>query len=226
MRVVAWVALGCALASTIAWGAIALPKSPSTKRPWAADHAKLARTDFLGDSVRIHDVRDFRYSAASQFTQAWYDRTYQLAELTSVWYIVTPFGSAFRGPAHTFVSFGFGDSTFVSISVEARREVGETYGLVTGLLRDFEVAYIIGDERDLIARRALYDGGDVYLYPIRATPEARRRLFVEMLERANALQQQPEFYNTLSNNCTSNLVDHVNRIAPGKVSSGIRTVLP
>ena len=215
-----------ALALAGAWAAVALPRVPSKDRHWAGDHARLARATFMGDSVRVHDVRDFRYTAETTYTAAWYDRTYHLRDLTSVWFIVTPFSTSFRGPAHTFVSFGFGDTTFVSISVEARREVGEVYGLVTGVLNDFEVAYIVGDERDLIARRALFDGGEAYLYPIRATPEAMRQLFVDMLTRANAVQDRPEFYNTLTNNCTSNLIDHVDRIAPGRVRSGIRTILP
>jgi hypothetical protein len=209
-----------------AWAAVALPRTPSADRHWAADHARLARASLEGDSVRIHDVRDFRHSAADRYAEGWYDRTYQLADLSSVWYVVTPFSTSFRGPAHTFVSFGFGDTTFVAISVEARREVGERYSLIAGLVRDFEVAYIVGDERDLLARRALYDGGEVFLYPVRATPEAMRRMFVEMLERANALQERPEFYNTLTNNCTSNLIDHVNRVAPGRLSAGIKTILP
>lgn len=208
------------------WVAVALPRSPSTERPWAADHTRLAHATREGDSVHIRDVRDFRHSAADRYAEGWYDRTYRLSDLSSVWYVVTPFSAAFRGPAHTFVSFGFGDTTFVAISVEARREVGERYSLLAGLMRDFEVAYIVGDERDLLARRALYDGGDVFLYPVRATPEAMRRMFVEMLERANALQQHPEFYNTITNNCTSNLVEHVNRIAPGRVSTGLKTILP
>ena len=229
MRILRYLAIALfasVLLGGAAWAIIALPKHPSATRPWARDHARLAHTDFFGDSVRVHDVRNFRYTSETDYTQSWYDRTYHLNDLTSVWFIVTPFSTSFRGPAHTFVSFGFGDSTFVSISVEARREVGEHYGFVSGMLRDFEVVYMVGDERDLVARRALYDGGEMFLYPVRATPEARRRMFVEMLERANALQQHPEFYNTLTSNCTSNLIDHVNRIAPGKVPSGLRTILP
>jgi Domain of unknown function (DUF4105) len=229
MRPLRWLArfvVALVLVGVGTWCAIALPQRPSATRTWARDQERLARAELFEDSVRIRDVRDFRYSAETTYTPGYYDRTYHLDSLTSVWFVVTPFNTAFRGPAHTFVSFGFGDSTFVSISVEAHREVGERYGFVSGALRQFEIVYVVGDERDLIARRALYDGGETYLYPIRATPDARRRMFVEMLERSNALQDRAEFYNTLTSNCTSNVVDHVNRIAPGKVAKGIRTILP
>ncbi|HJU66255.1 MAG TPA: DUF4105 domain-containing protein, partial [Gemmatimonadaceae bacterium] len=92
--------------------------------------------------------------------------------------------------------------------------------------RQFELLYVVGDERDLIGQRARFQKGPLYLYPIRAPREKMREMFVGMLERANALRRQPEFYNTLSNNCTSNVVDHVNRIAPNTVHAGWKTVLP
>ena len=47
-----------------------------------------------------------------------------------------------------------------------------------------------------------------------------------MVRRANALAARPEFYNTLTNSCTSNLVAHVNAIAPGRIPAGWRTLLP
>ncbi|MGH7677850.1 MAG: DUF4105 domain-containing protein, partial [Gemmatimonadaceae bacterium] len=86
--------------------------------------------------------------------------------------------------------------------------------------------YVVGDERDLIGQRAAYSTDRVYLYPIKATPEKMRAMFVAMLERANKLRTEPEFYNTLTNNCTSNVVSHVNEVAPRTVPSGIKTILP
>lgn len=222
-----WQLLGALSAlALIAWATLILPRRPSASRDWSKDHQRLARASFNGDSVHITDVRNFRYTTAAEYTPGWYDRSWDLRRLNSVWFIVTPFSTSFRGPAHTFLSFGFDDSSYVSISVEARREADETYGFVSGLLRQFEVAYIVGDERDLIARRALFDGGVAYLYPIETSQASMRRLFVDMLTRANALQQRPEFYNTLTSNCTSNLIHHVNAIVPGRVKSGIRTILP
>jgi hypothetical protein len=103
------------------------------------------------------------------------------------------------------VSFGFSDSQYVAISVEARREPGETYGPLTGMFKQFELIYVVGDERDLIGSRAVHGDYDVYLYPIRTTRERIRTLFLEMLARSNALATKPEFYNTLTNNCTSNV---------------------
>jgi hypothetical protein len=186
----------------------------------------MPHADIRGDSVRIGRVRNFSYTKEEEFTPAYDDRAYDLTKLETVWFIVTPFSKRWRGPAHTFVSFGFADSQYVGISVEARREPGETYSPITGLFRQFELMYVIGDERDLIGSRAVYGGYDVYVYPIHASRERIRALFLEMLGRANALAVRPEFYNTLTNNCTSNVVDHVNHIVPRAVPRGIKTVLP
>ena len=199
---------------------------PRSDRQWVPQQAVMPRADIRGDSVYVNHVRNFSYTAEEVFTPAYDDRRYDLNKLETVWFIVTPFSKQWRGPAHTFVSFGFADSQYVGISVEARREPGETYGPFTGLFRQFELIYVIGDERDLIGSRAVYGGYDVYVYPIRASRERIRALFLEMLARSNALATRPEFYNTLTNNCTSNVVDHVNHIVPHAVPHGIKTILP
>jgi hypothetical protein len=199
---------------------------PRGDRAWIAEHALLPEAEVDRNVVRIRNTRSFTYTARHDFTPRYVERTYDLDKLITVWYVLTPFSREWRGPAHSFVSFGFADSQFVAISVEARREHGETYGGVKGLFKRFELMYVVGDERDLIGQRAAFSDDRVYLYPIRAKPERMRQMFVAMLERANELRVHPEFYNTLTNNCTSNVVRHVNQVAPKSVPSGIKTMLP
>jgi hypothetical protein len=199
---------------------------PSNERDWAPDHAVLPHARIDGSLARITGVRNFQYSDGGRVTPAFEERTLHLERLESVWFVLVPFSSRWRAPAHSFVSFGFSDSQFVGISVEARREADEKYGVLPGLLRRYELMYVVADERDLVLRRVLHDSNEVYLYPVRATPAAAREMFVAMLARANSLAAKPEFYNTVSNNCTSNLIAHVNAIAPGKIPAGWRTLLP
>lgn len=199
---------------------------PSGDRTWIPEQTVMPAATFDGSRVHLSNIRSFRYTARNTFTPGYVERTVDLDQLQSVWYVLTPFSNNWRGPAHSFVSFGFADSQYVAISVEARREPGETYDAVKGLFRRFELMYVIGDERDLIGQRAAFDTERVYLYPIRATPEKMREMFVAMVTRANTLRERPEFYNTLTNNCTSNVVRHVNQIAPSTVPSGIKTILP
>jgi Domain of unknown function (DUF4105) len=199
---------------------------PSNRRLWVPEQRAMPVARFSGHAVRVDSVRDFAYTARDRFTPAYDSRTYDLDKLTGVSFVLTPFSKSWRGPAHSFLTFSFADSQYVSISVEARRQPGESYGPLTGLFEQYELIYVVGDERDVIGQRAAFNDYPVYLYPIRAPRDSVRRVFVEMLERANALRDHPEFYNTLTNNCTSNVVDHVNRVAPGTVPASWKTILP
>ena len=225
LRPLTFAAIGLAVLAGVGATVLGTMRARSD-RAWLPPHAVMTEAHVNGDSVRLERVRNFTHTGEDQFTPAYVDRAYDLSKLESVWFIVTPFSKHWRGPAHTFVSFGFSDSQYVAISVEARREPGETYGPVVGLFNRFELIYVIGDERDLIGSRAAFGGYDVYVYPIRTSPERIRALFLEMLARSNALSARPEFYNTLTNNCTSNVVAHVNHIAPRRVPRGIKTILP
>jgi len=196
---------------------------PSTNRDWSVDQSVLPVATFEGPMVTIRNIRNFRYETTDRYTPAWYDKTFDLRKLESAWFVVEPFG---RAAAHTFVSFGFGGNDFVAISVEIRKEKGEAFSAIKGLLRQYELMYVVGDERDLIKLRTNYRKDTVYLYPMRTTPERMREMFTAMLNRANTLAEHPEFYNTLTNTCTTNLVRHVNQLVPGRVPLHPSVLLP
>jgi hypothetical protein len=199
---------------------------PSNDRNWVTEQAVLPAVTFHGDSlVTVHNVRNFDWSDSVPAPR-YYDRTYDLRTVKSVSYIVTPFAPGWRGPAHTFVSFGFDDSTFVGISVEARKEAGETYTIAKGSLKRFEVMFVIADERDLIPLRANRWGDDVLIYPVRLSRAQARLLFMGMLRRAHELETKPEFYGSLRNNCTTNILDEANRVATKKIRYGWKVLLP
>jgi hypothetical protein len=86
--------------------------------------------------------------------------------------------------------------------------------------------YIVGDERDLILLRTKVRQVDVHLYRGRAEPQQVQDLLVDMLARVNKLQREPEYYDTLTNNCTTNLVQHVNKLRPGRIPYDWRVLLP
>lgn len=199
---------------------------PSNEREWIVGQKVLPSADFQGDDVTVHNVRNFTYAADGTATERYETRKYDLDKIQTAWFILAPFSAERRGAAHTFLSFGFADSQYVAISVEARREVGEDYSILQGMMRKYEIMYVIGDERDLIGLRANIRNDQVYVYPIKATKEAIRELFVQMLNRANELREKPEFYNTLTNNCTTNILHHANQISPKKIPYGKEVLLP
>lgn len=202
-----------------------LSRIPSNDRPWQPNEAQLPAAEFSGDLVRIHNVRNTVYRSTDDYTPAYEERTYDLRRLERVWFVVNPF-SNWGGAAHTFLTFEFTGPAFLAISIEARKERGETYHFVKGLLRSYELMYVVADERDVIRLRTTVRRDDVYLYPIRATPERVRQLFTAMLVRANALRDRPEFYNTLTSNCTNNISRHINALVPGRIPFSLKVVFP
>lgn len=218
-------ALIAASSLALGYAALALFIHPSHERDWSPDQARTPKTVFDGDTVRISNIRNSYYRSTHDYDVRWEERAYDLRRLESVWFVVEPF-SDWRGPAHTLLSFGFGNGEFVAISVEIRKEKGESYSPLMGLLRQYELTYVVGDERDLIGLRAIHRHDAVYLYPIRTTPEKIRAMFVSMLERANKLIEQPEFYNTLTSTCTTNIVRHINTIVPNRIPLSYKVLLP
>jgi hypothetical protein len=200
-------------------------RRPSHQRAWVGEQAVLPSVTISGDQAHVRNVRDFTYRTGSDFTPAYHDRTYDLDRLRRVWFGLSPFNRDWRGPAHAFLSFEFSDGQYVGVSVEARRQVGEKYSPLKGVLRQYELIYVIAEERDLVGVRVVKDD-PVYLYPMHATPDQARALFIRMLRRARQVEQRPEFYNTFSNNCTTNILDPVNQIADKDIPFGLEILLP
>jgi hypothetical protein len=186
---------------------------PSNNRNWSPDLAVLAYAEIDGNTVKLHNIRNCTYRADSEYVVMHYDREFKLVKIRSVDFIVVPFKEA-RGLAHTMMSFGFEGDQYVCVSVEARLEKGETYSPLLGSLRQLELMYVVADERDVILRRTYHRGVDVYLYRTKTTPDQARKLFLDVIHRLNKLYREPEFYDTLTNNCTTNIALHVNRLKP------------
>lgn len=199
---------------------------PSNNRDWARDQERLPWAEFTGRRVDVHNVRNARYRSTDDYDIAWEDRSYDLDRLRAVWFLVEPFDTDSQGPAHTLLSFEFAGDDFLAISVEIRKERGESFSPWKGLLRQYEIMYVVGDERDLIQLRTTYRRDPVYLYRIRAPRERIEQLFVSMLRRAGHLRAEPEYYNTLTNTCTTSIVRHVNELVPGRIPFSLKVLLP
>jgi hypothetical protein len=197
----------------------------SNERNWAADHEQLASAEFRGREVEIHNIRNCEYTTAEDYVLRYYNKTFDLDKIHSVDFIIVPFADMPQ-IAHVMLSFGFENDEYVCVSVEIRREKGEKYSPVAGFMRQYELMYVVGDERDLIQLRTIHRLDDVYVYRTRATPEQARMLLVDMLKRANKLNREPEFYHTLTNNCTTNVVHHINKLWPNRIAYNVQVVLP
>jgi hypothetical protein len=179
-----------------------LSLQPSNDRDWLPDTAVLPYADITGNQVIVHNIRNCDYRTETNYAVQHYDKTFDLDQLRSVDLYLITWGSPHI--AHTMVSFGFTNGDYVCFSIETRKEKGEDYSAVKGLFRQFELTYIVADERDLVRLRTNYrQGEEVCLYRIQTTPEQGRKLFLDYLRRANQLHEHAEWYNALTSNCTT-----------------------
>ena len=196
----------------------------SNERDWSPEMEQVPSATLEAGVVTLKNIRHNTYASEDDFVVEYFDRKFNLSEIQSVDYIVVPF--KIKQIAHTMISFGLQDGTYLTVSIEVRKEKGERYNPVLGMGRQFELMYLVGDERDLIRLRTEHRDAEVYVYPSVATPEHAQALFLDVMERANQLAVDPEFYHSIGNNCTTNLAGHVNEISSKKIRYGWRVLLP
>ncbi len=158
----------------------------SNHRDWASDQTLMPTAEFNGDQVTIRNVRNCSYASADDYELRYYNKTIDLGDVQSVDFIQIPFADMPQ-VAHVMMSFGTRADDYTCVSIEIRREKGEKYSPLSGFMNEYELMYIVGDERDLVQLRAIHRLDDVYVYRTRATPDQARLLLVDMLERANKL---------------------------------------
>jgi hypothetical protein len=185
-------------------------RQPSNDREWRPETAQVPTAEIDGDRVTIHHVRNFDWRSEADFTPRWETRTYDLARLRGVDFMLVHWGS--KAIAHAMVSFGFDDGDQLAVSIEARMQRTESYSAIDGFFRQFELVYVFGDERDLVRLRTNHRHEDVYLYPTTLTAEQGRLLLRSYLARANELARHPEFYNALTSNCATNVLENAQAV--------------
>jgi Domain of unknown function (DUF4105) len=199
------VALAVLFLGVVAWW---ITIQPSHDRPWRPEVAVMPRAFIDGDRVRLTGVRDFDYRNLDDFTVRYEEREVRLSHLTGLDFYVSYWSEGLVG--HTFLSFIFDNALPLSISIETRPEMGEGFDPLASLFKQYELIYVVGDERDLVRVRTNYRRETVYLYRLNTSAENARRLLLIYLGRINELADRPEFYHLLSNNCTLNIVRYAN----------------
>jgi hypothetical protein len=198
-------AFACALVLVAGWWSTI---RPSNDRQWHTDVARLPSATVEGDRVTVRNIRNFDYRTETDYTPRYEDRTFDLRRLDRVDLVAV----YWMGPAiaHLFLSFGFGDD-HLAISIEARKERGEGYSSLAGFFRQYELIYIVADERDVIRLRTNYRKDppeDVYLFRVQGPAENARAVFLDYVRAINELDARPAFYNTLTSNCTNVIYLH------------------
>jgi hypothetical protein len=180
----------------------------SNHRDWQPEVANLPYATINGDLITIHNIRNFAYRSEADFDPRWESRTYDLSKLDSADVIAVYWAG--KAIAHVMVSFGFAGKDYLAVSIETRKEKGESYSTLAGFFRQYELYYVVADERDVIGVRATYrqPQEDVYVYRTNAPIENIRRVFLDYIKSMNDLRDRPSYYNTLTTNCTTSILFH------------------
>jgi hypothetical protein len=200
-RAIGMVAAG--FAAVLAWW---LTIKPSNTRDWQPDVAELAWAETNGDEVTLHNVRNCDYRTETDYIARWETRTVRMSQITGVDLAINYWGSPWL--AHPIASFQFADAMPICFSIETRKQLGQTYSALRGFYRQFELIYVVADERDVIRVRTNYrHGEDIYLYRTTMTPSQARERFHEYLRSLNEIRDNPRWYNAVATNCTTSIRD-------------------
>ncbi|BCW89324.1 hypothetical protein sos41_24820 [Alphaproteobacteria bacterium SO-S41] len=176
---------------------------PSNDRIWTPEMAQDLTYERQGDTITVHNVRNFDWATLTGAVERWETRTYDLKTLTGV-----DIGLLYwMGPAiaHSYFEFNFADGQVLSLSVDIRKEKGEPHSSIAGIFKAYELAVTAGDEHDFMGWRVNDPNQTVTLFRTNATREEAQLLLLALLDKANALTVTPEFYHTITENCTTML---------------------
>lgn len=202
-----------------------LSQKPSLYRDWEPQDAILPNISWSGTTVTIENIRNHTWLDDKNFIPGYLTETYNSEEIVGLDYIITPFAD-FTGPAHVMLSFSFEDGRRLVISAEVRKEYGETFDAIKGILNQYEIQYVIATEEDVIQLRTNHRKNRVIMYPISTPQEKMQHVFRSMLVRADKLTKEPEFYNTIWNNCSTSILAHANAFREDKIKLSKYIILP
>ena len=143
---------------------------PSEHEDWQPQVATLAYANREQDRVTVHDIRNFDYRSATDFTPRYDTRTFDLTNLRALDLFINYWGSPYM--AHPILSFDFGPQGHLCFSIEIRPRRGQNYSTLGGLYRQYELIYIAADERDVVRLRTNYKREDIYLYRLLLAPDS------------------------------------------------------
>ncbi|MEI7529315.1 MAG: DUF4105 domain-containing protein [Elusimicrobiota bacterium] len=139
-----------------------------------------------------------------------------------VYFIKKPFPPEWIA-AHSLLVFTFAgggltdaggnESPGLALSIEAYLKEGENFSIIDGLKDRFGIVWGLSTWEEYAAR-AVLAGERLFPYRLKDLPDVQKRELVKDAVRFSAVNRDGEFYNTVTNNCTNNLVILMNRALP------------
>lgn len=176
-----------------------------------------------GNVVTIHNIRDFNYRTENDYDINYISSQFDLSKITGVDLAVSHWDDI-ESIAHTMLSFEFSDGRHLAFSIETRLPENSEQGFIPGLYKQYGLLIIIGTEDDLFKLRTNYRKEKLYLYRTNANARQARTILQSLLLSANRNIKYPQFYNSLTQNCTTTLIPMLRDINPSFIGD-IRLML-
>jgi hypothetical protein len=207
-----------------------LLKRPRNGRDWEDGFDLPAIPTVVGESLEIRRLRDFQTNGKGGLTRRYTTLTVDLDSIERVWFVMQPFPvmpfTDAGGAAHTYLVFDFADAPPIAVSIEARRQREDRYGMFGAVTNRYELAYVWSTEEDQTVRRVIDQGREVYMVPLSLPREWARQLLLGLARSTVELARQPRFYNAFVHNCTNELAQLSNQIRPHTIPLDPAWVMP
>ena len=142
--------------------------------------------------------------------------------IKNVYFIKKPFAPELVA-AHSFLVFTFEKGGYIdgngkepmglALSIEGRTRVNQSFSPLTGLMNKFGIIWQLSTWEEYAARTAYLEKGHLDPYPVLLSHDEKVRVLHESMRLA-AVDREGEFYHTVTNNCTNNLLIILNRVLP------------
>ena len=175
-----------------------------------------------GGELVMDNVRTLRGELPLPDSFDWTTASIRPELIKNVYFVKKPFAPEFVA-AHSFFLFTFepgglkdgngSEPAGLTLSIESRTRVGQNFSPLTGLRNAFGIIWHLATWEDYAARTIHLEKGHLVPYPVQLSQEQKMQLLRESMTLA-AVDRDGEFYHTITNNCTNNLLLIMNRVLP------------
>ncbi|MFZ2961411.1 MAG: DUF4105 domain-containing protein [Candidatus Ozemobacteraceae bacterium] len=191
--------------------------------PFKAHQAPPSLVSRNEDTFVIRNVRwDWEMGSASQPLAIWETATIKPDLVENIYFVKKPFPPEWIA-AHAFLIFTFKPGGLVDsrdrssnalvLSVEAYQRTDQNFDLKAGLKKTFAVSWILATWQNYLDQSCKYDKEKMIPYRSTLSEPQKAAMVREALEQAT-VNRAGEFYHTVLNNCTNNLVVLFNHVLP------------
>ena len=178
---------------------------PSHDRDWDPNFSQLPEFTLKGNNLTVRNVRATRYVSNNEYDCHYETRQFQLSDLQAVDLLLLYWGGS-QAMSHPMVIFDFGQGRHLCFSIEVRYQTDQEYNVLRSLYRQYELIYVVCDERDAVLSRTKWsDENECYLYRYKIDDAMAETILKEFIRETNDIFQEPRWYNAVTANCTTSI---------------------